>query len=109
MQECEAELRQHKTLASHGEKMRVKEREASAAQPLEASQRAVIRDLSLKLAHLGRQLAASKADRSHVQVRGPWVSWLETLISLQQLAADADAMGCCMSHAACCMLHTALH
>ena len=69
-QECEAELRQQKALASQGQKLRAKEREAAAAQPLEASQRAVIRDLSLKLALMERQLAASKADRSQVQVRG---------------------------------------
>ena len=70
MQECEAELRQQKALASQGDKMRAREREAEASQPLEASQRAVIRDLSLKLAQLGRLLAASKADKSLVQVSG---------------------------------------
>ena len=70
VQECEAELRQQRALASQGDKMRAREREAEASQPLEASQRAVIRDLSLKLAQLGRQLAASKADKSQVQVGG---------------------------------------
>ena len=45
-----------------------KERAAAAAQPLEASQRAVIRDLSLRVANLTRLNNQLKEERERAQV-----------------------------------------
>lgn len=67
-QEKDGALQRARTAARAAEEKREREATAASRQPLDASQRAVIRDLSLKVAHLSRSLQKAKSERDQLQV-----------------------------------------
>lgn len=72
-QEKDASLQRARAAARAAEDRREQDLAAAAQQPLDASQRAVIRDLSLKVAHLTRCLTGTRSERDQLQVRCVWL------------------------------------
>lgn len=68
LQERDSSVKKLKVLAKSSAEKASKERAAAAAQPLESSQRAVIRDLSLRVANLTRLNNQLKEERERAQV-----------------------------------------
>lgn len=67
-QDRDASLKRLRAVAKTTAEKASKEKAAAAAQPLEASQRAVIRDLSLRVANLTRSNNQLKEERERAQV-----------------------------------------
>ena len=67
-QDRDASLKRLRALAKTTAEKASKEKAAAAAHPLEASQRAVIRDLSLRVANLSRSNNQLKEERERAQV-----------------------------------------
>lgn len=67
-QDRDASLKQLRAVAKTTAEKASKEKAAAAAQPLESSQRAVIRDLSLRVANLTRGNNQLKEERERAQV-----------------------------------------
>lgn len=78
-QDRDASLKRLRALAKSTAEKASKEKASAAAQPLEASQRAVIRDLSLRVANLTRVNNQLKEERERAQV------WRVSLPSLPAL------------------------
>ncbi len=68
MQDRDASVKRLRAVAKSTAEKASKEKAVAAAQPLEASQRAVIRDLSLRVANLTRINNQLKEERERAQV-----------------------------------------
>lgn len=71
MQEKDEAVRAMQAAAAAAEERHLDERAAAAAQPLESSQRAVIRDLSSKVTALLNETAQLKSERDRALVTSP--------------------------------------